>query len=114
MKITLLYFLATCLVVVQEGPPFDPNHRQVRGAAIYVGSVKGGPVKQGSYVDVVHTVATPNKSSSRLILENIFVRGVDKLTNTVTLEVEKKRCLELINVKDHGSFTLIVRSSPTP
>jgi Flp pilus assembly protein CpaB len=121
MKSTLFYVLAGFLVSMEGPPDNDPNHRQMRGIAVYVETVKGGTLQPGSLVDVVHTIASPKKSASKVILENIFVRGFEPALPeakkgpgvlVVTLEVDIKQSLTLCAAKENGSFTLLLRPVP--
>jgi len=119
MKSPLFYLLVTCLVPAEVPPNQDPNHREVRRVAVYVESVKGGCLYPNAYVDVVHTVASPQKSASRIILKNISVRGFEAHTVDakkgpgvlVTLEVDAKKSTILLDARD-GTLTLILLPIP--
>jgi Flp pilus assembly protein CpaB len=99
----------------------DPNHREVRRVAVYVENVKEGSLQPCLYVDVVHTVTSPQKSASRVILKNVFVhwceapapdekKGAGVLL--VTLEVDVKQSRTLLDARDTGSLSLLLLPIP--
>jgi pilus assembly protein CpaB len=97
----------------------QPGMRAI-GLKVNVESSGGGFVMPHSRVDLVHVVKTEKETTSKIIMQNVLVLGVDQavtkpedknsfVPQTVTVEVTPSQAEALSLAQDIGSIKLILR-----